>query len=769
MESFRLSVRQLVEFALPGDDLVFATGDPTKLIDGTLAHQHRQKAFASGWKAEVSLSLVTCHSFGELVISGRMDGFFQDDDLPQIEEIKHYSAQEELVAPAAVHLAQAVCYGHILCQTKGVTKVQLLVSYVNLQGEILYQFTQQRDKASLAQEFQEYLDLYVAWTNLHLAHQQKRDLALESLCFPYSRYRQGQRELAVQVFTAIDTGKRLLASLPTGTGKTAGVLFPALKALARGHMKQVFYLTARGTGKESPLQFFSLLKKNTSLPLRVLTLTAKEKICPHVPRLSCSDCPYALGYYQRLPQALEAFFHFDQWQEELIGSLCQKHQVCPFECSLTLAQVADVVIGDYNYFFDPTTRLQRALANPKQLSLLIDEAHHLPQRVRDMLCARLCGPSLYDFRRQWGKAYGRTHPVYKSLSSLLAFFKTDLSPLQKAFEQNAVDDHPLWKTLLSLCEQVRLALFTHVPVTHSPLFSLYEETSIALYHFLQMGKTLPACYALLLQGQEKTLELTLFATDVSDYVAKLTTPLQGTVAFSATLSPLEATGQLLGFAQGDALFSLPSPFPKDRLLVLRKPIDTRYKAREATAQEVATVIEETFRARPGKYMVYFPSFAYLSLVYAHLAQDSSMPYLLQRRDMTDADREVFLSTFGQTDCPTVGLCVMGGIFSEGIDLPGEQLIGAIVVGVGLPMVSLTQETLRTHFSRRFGNGFAYAYRYPGMQKVLQAAGRVIRHEEDWGVVVLIDQRYFQKEYQSLCPDHWQFERESLTAFWQRLS
>ena len=767
METFRLSVRQLVEFALPPDDLIFEKKDYTLLADGTVAHQQRQKNYEEGWEKEVSLKHSLSFPFGDLLITGRMDGYFPDPHCPIVDEIKLLSNSTiTLDAPFEVHLAQGLCYAHILCETKGFSQVKVQVSYVDNQGKIRYVFTRHQSAQSLSLAFESYLSLYVRWLSLHLAHRQNRNEALQTLAFPYGQYRPGQRELATQVFTAITQKKRLLASLPTGTGKTAGVLFPALKSLALGHTRQVFYVTARGTGKDSPLQFFSLL---SSLPLRIVTLTAKEKICPQSPPLSCDNCPLALGYYTRLSMALADFFALYHWSEETISSLCQKHSICPFECSLALVEVADVVIGDYNYFFDPYARLQRGLARPQDISLLVDEAHHLPSRVRDMLTAILDTKVFYAFRREWGKLHGRKHPLYLQLTQFLRFFQEQPSLIATAnstFKESPEEVPPLWEKL------IQISLGTYEILQHFSLLGesfsspTYEDVLLSLFHFCQIAQKSPQPYVLLLEGSKTYPLFTLFATDISQYVQQLTAPLQGSVFFSATLSPLSATGNLLGFQEEDGLFSLTSPFPPEKLLILRKSIDTRYRAREETAPAVAKTIGETFLVHPGKYIVYFPSFAYLALVYDHLSQQfPQLPFHKQSPAMDEESRETYLQLFTHENEPLLGLCVMGGIFSEGIDLPGDQLIGVMVVGVGLPMVSLKQETLQQSLHQRFGKGFAYAYQYPGMQKVLQAVGRVIRHEQDQGIAVLIDQRYFQQDYISLFPDYWLLEKEPLENFW----
>lgn len=755
METIRLSVRQLVEFSFPGEDLVFTGLSMQAMADGALAHRQRQAGYTEPWVKEVPLSITFKKELATFIISGRMDGFFEDPLMPTIEEIKLFSAAPPPTAPLPVHLAQGLCYAHILCQTRELPQALVQVTYVDKQGEVLATFTQSYTSAYLEEQFNAYVNTYYQWEEKRIVHQQKRDASLQALLFPFNEYRAGQREMSIQVYTAIKQKKRLLASLPTGTGKSAAVLFPAMKSLGENHTRQLFYLTARNTGKESPLKVMEMLRCQP-LVFRALSLTAKEKVCPHTLPLYCNDCPYATGFFLRLPQALEDFFALGDWTEETVSRICQSHQICPFETALILSEVADLVICDYNYAFDPTVRLQRIFERPNQLSLLVDEAHHLPDRARDMLSAVLSGPFLHLFRKNLGKSLGRTHSTYKLLSSLLSLLRTFPTPVtSKALEE-----------VFALCQELYSQLQITDPAISQALNPDFLEVLRGLYAVGLVKKQPIENYAILYETKGKEGILTLYATNVADYLREVTTPFHGTVYFSATLTPLRPMGTLLGADDEDGYFSLPSPFPKEHLLVLRKAIDTRYQARVHTAVAVAQEIIATYMAHPGKYMVYFPSFAYLHMVYQYLeAQAPHLPYQLQASTMAQQEREAFVAAFLEGDEPLLGLCVLGGIFSEGIDLPGSALIGTIIVGVGLPMISPKQEALKESLSAHFGSGFAYAYQYPGMQKVLQAAGRVIRSEKDYGVVVLIDRRYFDQSYINLCPGHWQFDALPLARFW----
>lgn len=758
METIRLSVRQMVEFSIRGEDLDFTPPAFAAMSDGALAHRSRQQAYTQGWEKEVSLALTLKRQEAVFIISGRMDGFFDDAACPVVDEIKLYQKGPLPQEPAPAHLAQGLCYGHILCSLNHYPKIQVQVSYVDPQGNILVQFSDTYTSQFLKQHFDALFEAVAAWEEERIRHQKKRDESILSLTFPFTEYRLGQREMSVQVYTAIKQKKRLFASLPTGTGKSAAVLFPAIKALAQGLTKQLFYLTARNTGKESPLKVLSLLHTQP-FTFRSLVLTAREKACIHTQPLACFDCPYAQGFFTRLPQALEAFFTLFIWSEEVVQNLCTKHQICPFECALILSEVADLVICDYNYAFDPSVQLQRIFERRTALTLLVDEAHHLPDRARDMLSALLDGKEFRHFRKEVGKALGRGHLLYKQLTALLN--------LLQQMEEERDRETFLQATLLPQAE----LLFEAAQLVEAPhqqaLNPLFSDMMRQIYRFIKAAQGSLENFCLLYEKKGKESSLTLFATDVREHLAAITQKLRGSIYFSATLSPLMPMGKLLGAQEEDGYFALPSPFPKEHLLVLRKNIDTRYRARSETAEAVAKTILETFLAHPGKYIAYFSSFAYLNLIYQQLLKlEPNLPYLQQSTAMNEEAREEFINAFLQNSGPLLGLCVLGGIFAEGIDLPGSALIGTMIVGVGLPMVTIKQEALRKSLGAHLGNGFAYAYQYPGMQKVLQAAGRVIRSEEDYGVVILIDSRYFQQDYLRLCPEHWLFENKSLTDFWK---
>ncbi len=826
--TFRVSVRELVGFTYFPPDIAPMAG-VREMLAGAKAHQERQAVQADRFAVEKPVR-ADVPLMGETVtVYGRMDAFM-DGEPPCVEEIKLCHASPE--APLPEHLAQARLYGALLCLGAPLAAVDIRVSYVDEAGRLLREFAAVETREALLAVLEGLLSPWLAFALPERQRRQLRDASLKAMAFPFPQYRAGQRELAVQVYTAITRKKRLFVSLPTGTGKSAAVLFPALKALGEGRTAQLIYLTARTTARQSPLNALEMMRAQ-GMRARVTTLTAKEKLCPAPARCHPDDCPRAKGHFLRQPQALQALLQTDAvWTDEVILRAADDQMICPFELALTLCELADVVLMDMNYAFDPFVQLIRIFKRRKDFTLLIDEAHHLLDRVRESLSGSLDVKTLREYRTAMGKALGRRHPYLKLVAALLAELKAlgeGTDPPDGAGD-GALNGTPAMQvepgdlpSALEANSQETEAFQSMPPATHRPidasaaaLEALPESTPEALAAarraprevtlaepplalveaaqalleatfallatpvplearreanplirrlapFLYAAMHFDARYAALLacRGHDRLLEL--YCLSPAETIAQVTKGLRGAVFFSATLEPLPAMRDLLGGTADDACFSLPSPFPRDNLAVVRRRVQTRYRHREASAQTVAACIAEAVNARAGRYIAYFPSYAYLSLVYEHLLALPLPPMLVQESDMTEDARARFLAAFTGDDAPKLGLCVLGGLFSEGVDLPGEQLIGAMVVGVGLPTPSLRLRTLQAYYEARFGDGFLYAWMIPAMQKLAQAGGRVIRTEADKGLVVLLDDRYFDPRYARLLPEHWTLREGSVRA------
>ncbi len=759
MEMIRMSVRALVEFTLHGTD-IGPVGSMKDMQDGMLGHKARQGLLGEGWDSEVSLSLtIPMEEDIELHLTGRMDAFC-DGDVPIIEEIKLWQRKDPPLAPYEAHEIQAVCYGHMLCETRGVREVLIRVAYVDRRGKVRAQFDTPLTAAECHGRF---LTVYEPWARrqrLIRQHRRERDASLRHLVFPFDSYRPGQREMAIQVYTAVKLGRRLFASMPTGTGKSIAALFPALKALGEGLTGQVYYLTARTTQRQGAFEALAKMRRQP-LHLWTLTLDAKEKQCP-APTLCHPDfCPRAKGHFLRDHAAVEEMLAIDDWSPENIRMMADKHNLCPFEFALSLSEIADLTICDYNYALDPAVHIQRIFDKTADVTLLIDEAHNLLSRVRDMLSGAVDGGRIRKLRTVVGKTAGRKHALYKAMTEVL----------------KAIDDLPIPEDESTEGELTKLPtsfdnacmdLADAFMEAQNERFPWGEEgehlrdTVTPLLGFIRARRRDTTEYAWLWQGK-KNKTITAFALDVAGYFEEVTTMLRGVVCFSATMHPLEDMKTLLGGTEEDACFAMPSPFPRENLLIHQLDVNTRYRYREAACPEIAAAIRAMVESKPGKYIAFFPSFAYLRQVSELL----DIPHQAQRAGMSDEERRAFLAPYTPDGPSTISLCVLGGIFAEGIDLPGDALDGVAIVGVGLPQVNLFQETLRAYYERTFGDGFLYAYMLPGMQKVAQAVGRVIRTETDRGVALLLDDRYRQTAYKRLCPEHWAIRRGDAAMEMQR--
>lgn len=762
MAQERVSVRTLVEFTLHGED-IRPGGSLRDMQEGMLGHKARQSLLGEGWAAEVPLSLaLPLEDEDELLLTGRMDAF-RDGEVPMVEEIKLWQGQDAPQAPVPAHQAQAVCYGHILCRTRGVQAVDIRIAYVNRRGTVRAAFDLRLTDDMCQERFQALLEPYLRRRLAVRRHLRARDASLRALRFPFDTYRAGQREMAAQVYTAIRLKRRLFASMPTGTGKSAAALFPALKALGEGLTGQVYYLTARTTQRQGPQEALRLMHRQP-LHLWTLTLDAKDRQCPA--RTVCHPdwCPRAKGHFLRDSAAIDAMMQEDDWSPERIRQVADEHQLCPFEFSLSLAELADLTICDYNYALDPAVHIQRIFDRTGNVTLLIDEAHNLLSRTREMLGGEIDAGRIRRLRTVVGKSAGRKYPLYQAMTGMLRAM--DDLPIPEEGDEGRLPTLPrsLDEAAAELADAVAAAQLEHFPWDEAG--ERLGDMTTGLWGFLRARRRDEAEYAWLWQGR-KSMRLTAFALEVGAYLQETTAHLTGVVCFSATMEPLADMKLLLGGEEEDACFAMPSPFPRENLLILQEDVNTRYHHRAQAAERIAARIRLLAESHPGRYMAFFPSFAFMDMVAQALGD---WPCQVQQRGMTQASREAFLAPYRADGAPVMSLCVMGGIFAEGIDLPGRALDGVLIVGVGLPQVGLMQETLRESYEARLGHGFRYAYQIPGMQKVAQAVGRVIRTETDRGVAILLDDRYRQGDYRSLLPPHWRVCRGDAEAllrdFWQ---
>ena len=743
MNVIRASVRQVVEFSLHESDLSPAAFAARRMREGAAAHRARQSAGAqseTAYQAEQSLSADDVEGEITLRVSGRADGLLLAEDGAQvIEEIKLGTEQNPLI-PA--HRAQAAMYGHMLCRKEGLAGVRLRILYVDENGTPVRLYEEDADSAQLRTEFRALCAAYCAWAEKLLARRQARDASLAELAFPYDGYRAGQRKFAANVYIAIREKKRLFAQAPTGIGKTMAALYPAVLALGEGKCARVLMLTARTTGRRSAMDALAVLFAHGAKLLAV-EIAAKDKVCPMEKR-DCRPevCPYAKGFYDRLPDALaEALSGGCRGRGE-IDALAQTHTLCPFELSLALAQLADVVVCDYNYVFDPFVAIDALMQGGA--ALLIDEAHQLAPRVQDNASAAVGAKQLRELRRGAGQALGRKHTLYKALTA--ALHALEKAAQTEAFAAGRQEKPPedLNAAMAGVLDAAGEALAEGAGLSASDAFSLAAAWQYA-------AGRLDERYAVLTEGAGKNARMELFLLCAAQDILEKTKKARGTVFFSATLAPFEAARRMLGSLEGDACLALPSPFDKSQLDARILPIDLRYAARAASAPLVADAIGAQIAARDGNAIVFFPSYAYLEKVGALLEERgvSGAALMREARGLSEDEKNALLGAFEKQGQKVVLLAVLGGAFAEGIDLAGERLENVVIVSTGLPQPDARVRAMQRYHDESGADGYFLCMTLPGMVRVIQAAGRLIRTEADRGALLLIDSRYQRRAEREL--------------------
>lgn len=728
----RMSVRAVVETTLHAHDLTPAGDAAQRMQQGAVAHRRRQAgAQETAYRSEVALSADYLGEALVLRVTGRADGVFaRADGATVIEEIKLGAADQPLV-PA--HMAQAAMYGHMLCAGQAEAGVCLRVLYVDARGERLAAYEEERDAASLRAEFERLCAAAAAWEEKKLARRAARDASLSGLPFPFEAYRPGQRRFAANVYVALRERKRLFAQAPTGIGKTMAALYPALRGIGEGLCGRAVFLTARTTGRRSALAAMERLERAGARAMTV-EITARDKICPKETRDCRPDrCRLAEGFYDRLPDALAEGLEMSRLDRAAIEALAARHGLCPFELSLELAALCDVAVCDYNYVFDPLTAMDRLLAGPGGACLLVDEAHQLAPRVRDAYSAEAGLDALLPLRREAGRAHGRSSALYRALGGAVKALRALAQ--QEDFEGLQSPPESLLAALRRVQEAAGAQLAQGGGAAAMESFSLASAYVFATSRF-------DARYALLTGGGAKHAKVELVLLCAAPEILACTKRARGTVFFSATLAPFDASCRMLGSEEGDACLLLPSPFDPAQLAARIAPIDLRYASRERTAPQVAAEIDAHLAAHAGNTIVFFPSYAYMARIGA-LMEAAGIDCARERQGMAEEEKNALLARLEQPQSGgrTVLLAVLGGAFSEGVDLPGERLKNVIIVSTGLPKPDARLQAMRAYYDQNGEDGFFLCMTLPGMVRVMQAAGRLIRTEADTGALLLIDSRY----------------------------
>jgi DNA excision repair protein ERCC-2 len=749
--SYVVAVRALCEFTAKRGDLDLRFTPSPTAQEGIAGHAVVTGRRGPGYQAEVSLS----GEHGPLLVRGRADGYDPDQNL--LEEIKTFRGDLASMPDNHRHLhwAQVRVYGHLLCQKLKLDQVHLALVYFDIGRQSETVLRELQDAATLAALFADQCERFVAWAERELAHRQARDAALARLQFPHPSFRPGQRDLAETIFKANASGRCVMAQAPTGIGKTIGTLFPVLKAAPQHKLDKVFFLAAKTPGRKLALDAAHTITRGApELSLRVLELVARDKACEH-PDKAChgESCPLAKGFYDRLPAARSAAASVNVLDREALREVALAHEVCPYYLGSEMAKWSDLVVGDYNYYFDLGAMLYgMTLANQWKVSVLVDEAHNMVNRARAMYsaeldrgalrAARAAAPKLVQtaldkVARNWPAAPGASLGAYAVLPALP-------------------------DKLLTALQGASATITDHISEHPAPMDPALQRFYFDAMHFARLAESFGE-HSLFDASVVDAKNTTLCIRNIlpAPFLKPRFALSHSTALFSATLSPWNYYGDALGLPDNSAWVDIASPFAADQLEVhVADQISTRFQHRASSAAPIARLIARQYERQSGNYLAFFSSFDYLEQVAAQFAQQyPDIPTWHQPRRMNEAEREQFLDRFTHESCG-IGFAVLGGAFGEGIDLPGARLIGAFIATLGLPQMNPVNEQIRQRMQAIFGQGYDYTYLYPGIQKVVQAAGRVIRTEQDRGVVYLIDDRFGQRDVQALLPRWWPVSRSA---------
>ncbi len=764
MKELRISVRNLIEFVKRSGDIDRGFYSNSRAMAGIYAHQKLQALYSSSYKKEVFLSTSISISDFNLTVEGRADGIGYDEKtcLYVIDEIKSTSRDlDELDYDSNIlHWAQAKTYAYIYAKNKNLDRINVRLSYFHLPTSQIKKIDHEFSFEELSDFFNELIVSYLEFSKRLTEWKEIRNESIKACRFPFKNYRAGQREMAVAVYNTISKTNKLFVQAPTGIGKSMSVIFPSIKAIGEDKLDKIFYLVSRSTGKITAQDsLFKLMDRG--LRIKYLTLTAKEKICIN-DEVKCNpkDCPFAKGHFDRVNDAIiDIFDSVDEFKRSNIEKYSRLHLVCPFEFQLDLANFSDFIIGDYNYAFDPIVYLKRFFEGSlESYVFLVDEAHNLVDRAREMYSAELKLNDLMLLDEYLPKSLkiNRANNL-KAISEFNLLAKTRFFSYQ-AFENL---NEALEKLMYSLNDYlIKYKEDEHYDEILNIYFNLFSYNKIYQYYNKDFVSV----------KEENTIKI--LCLDSGDIFKDILKNARASVFFSATLEPLKYYGNLLGADENTYYYKIKSPFDTNKLLVLRdKKILTTYRYRKNFVADIVRLLK-LFTEKKGNYIFFFPSYAYMEMVYEEYKKIDEK-VIIQSRQMTEKDRSEFLLKFKfQEDLRA--FAVMGGAFSEGIDLLGKRLIGVAIISVGIPQISFERNILKNHFQKKLKKGYDYAYIYPGMVKVNQSGGRVIRSEDDKGVVLLIDKRFSIEPYSKLLPKHWIVEdfysdkdiEKRLDEFWE---
>lgn len=748
----RLSIHRFIEIAANGGDLISGFFSQKRAVDGIKGHQKVQTGRAEGYESEIPLKKEFHQEPFVLTLEGRVDGAIFQEGRWTIEEIKTLEGDfpDRWENTPILHRAQLLCYG-ALWDYEGDT-IQLDLCYFHLQSEEKRVFSKVFSALELEEYLQACLHRYFRSKIEYSRHIEERDRSARNLSFPFSDFRQGQRLFSVEVFRAIKNGETLFCQAPTGVGKTMGTIFPGIKAWGEKLTQKILYLTAKTSGRESVRTAMKILEER-GLEAKTVILTSKEKICqsPLSSRCHGQDCPFAESYFDKLEAVRGEFQEKNIWGKEEFEELSRKYTICPFELSLEWGLQADLLVGDFNHLFDPVVSLKRYFMQEEPITLLLDEAHNLPDRGRGLYSAELDKAEILGIRREVKE---QDPALTKALSSLNTTF-LKLKKEHEGEEKTLLDKIP--PALISGLKRILDKGDTFLRT--DSLFGEFSKFYFSCRFFLQIAELMGEGHRVVFTSRKKSAQLALVCLDASEYLRESLTKCSSSIFFSATLEPLSYFKESILGSVEYRDYIIPSPFPQEHCRILvRSDIDTRFKAREISLPEAISAIRCLWREYPGHQMAFFPSYRYMEQAAELWKQQYPEEITQQSRNMSDDEKTRLLGSLEKKE-PVLLFAVLGGVFSEGIDLRGDRLIALSILSVGLPAISFEGDLLKKYYDERGGKGYLYSSCYPGWNRILQASGRLIRSEKDRGLILLLGKRFCQPFYRSLRPAHWRNLKE----------
>lgn len=782
----RISVRNLVEFILRSGDLDNSSGtsgDKEAMLKGGRLHRKIQRSMKGDYQAEVSLKKESEYDDVVIQVEGRADGIFTEDGAVYIDEIKGtFGNVQAMDMPIPVHRAQAMCYGMIWGEKEGISEIHIQMTYAHLETEETRRFREDFSIEELKGWYQKLLDAYHKWIAYSLNWKKERNASMKDLQFPFP-YREGQRDIVSGVYHTVSSGKTLFVQAPTGVGKTMSAIFPSVRAIGEGKGETLFYLTAKTITGTVAQEAFHILREK-GLKFKVTAITAKEKLCfQDTPECTPEKCPYAKGHFDRVNDAVYELWTTEEvYSREVIRAHAEKWQVCPFEMCLDLSIWVDGIICDYNYVFDPNVHLKRFFGEniSGDYIFLIDEAHNLVERGREMYSAGISRQSLVALRKKIRKRFSKLARTLDKANRQMMELEENLAETGKGYQ---VLSNPGVLPITFLTISGELEEILEEKELEEELRREILEFYFIVRDFLNISELVDENYVVYTENSvEEGFRLRLFCVNPAENLGEYLKKGKSAIFFSATMFPMLYYRELLTTDRDAYGIYVQSPFPKEnRRILIGSDVSSRYTRRNrAEYRKIAGYIARCVWQRQGNYMVFFPSYRLMEDVLQVYEEEFSVDWVrcvCQTPDMTEQEREGFLEEFQEREGTLVGFCVLGGIFSEGVDLTGESLIGAVIVGTGLPQIGSQREILKEYYDKKNHCGFDYAYRYPGMNKVLQAAGRVIRTKEDKGVILLLDDRFWDRDYQEIFPREWQDRtgcrldtvEGAVETFWKRFT